>query len=150
MSDPRHWIAVASAEHVRLGRARGFMQVCHGKRAPLARIRPGDGVVYYSPTAAFGGAGRLRRFTARGFVRPGEPYQVEQAAGFAPYRRDVDWLEGEETPIEPLLGDLEFTAGRRNWGYQMRFGLFAISLGDFERIGAAMTRDAPTLFATGA
>jgi hypothetical protein len=30
-----HWIAVASAEHVRLGQAGGFMQVSHGKAAPL-------------------------------------------------------------------------------------------------------------------
>ena len=28
----------------------GFMQVSHGKAAPLRRIRPGDGVAYYSPT----------------------------------------------------------------------------------------------------
>ena len=45
-----NWIAVASAEHVRRGREGGFMQVCHGKAAPLRRIQPGDGVVYYSPT----------------------------------------------------------------------------------------------------
>ena len=37
---PRYWIAVASADHVARGVAGGFMQVCHGKRAPLARIRP--------------------------------------------------------------------------------------------------------------
>ena len=39
--EPRHWIAVASAEHVRLGRTQGFMQVCHGKAAPLRRMRAG-------------------------------------------------------------------------------------------------------------
>ena len=44
-----HWIAVASAEHVRRGKREGFMQVSHGKAAPLKRIRPGDRVVYYSP-----------------------------------------------------------------------------------------------------
>ena len=37
----QNWIAVASAEHVRRGRADGFMQVCHGKGGPLARIRAG-------------------------------------------------------------------------------------------------------------
>ena len=47
----KNWIAVASAEHVRIGRSQGFMQVCHGKAAPLRRIQPGDGVVYYSPTS---------------------------------------------------------------------------------------------------
>lgn len=33
----KSWIAVASAEHVRSGRSQGFMQVCHGKAAPLRR-----------------------------------------------------------------------------------------------------------------
>ncbi|MDD5576645.1 MAG: EVE domain-containing protein, partial [Acidithiobacillus sp.] len=51
----RNWVAVASAEHVRIGRAAGFMQVCHGKAAPLRRIKPGDRVAYYSPTVEFGG-----------------------------------------------------------------------------------------------
>lgn len=36
-----NWIAVASAEHVRIGRAGGFMQVCHGKATPLRRVKPG-------------------------------------------------------------------------------------------------------------
>ena len=45
-----YWIAVASAEHVRRGRKDGFMQVNHGKPAPLRRVKPGDGIVYYSPT----------------------------------------------------------------------------------------------------
>ena len=37
----RNWIAVASAEHARLGRDHrpvGFMQVGHGKHAPLKRM----------------------------------------------------------------------------------------------------------------
>jgi hypothetical protein len=49
----KNWIAVASAEHVRLGRSNGFMQVSHGKSAPLRRIEPVDRVVFYSPTDAF-------------------------------------------------------------------------------------------------
>ena len=43
----KSWMAVASAEHVRNGRAQGFMQVCHGKAAPLRRLKPNDWVVYY-------------------------------------------------------------------------------------------------------
>ena len=31
----KYWIAVASAEHVRRGNQGGFMQVNHGKAAPL-------------------------------------------------------------------------------------------------------------------
>src|SRR5437879_3630028 len=69
IDQPQNWIAVASAEHVRRGRGEGFMQVCHGKAAPLRRVKPGSRVVYYSPTEAFGGKERLQAFTALGVVR---------------------------------------------------------------------------------
>ena len=98
------WIAVASAEHVRIGRQAGFMQVCHGKASPLRRITPGDRVIYYSPTVVFGGKDRLQAFTAIGAARDGAPYQVEMESGFRPWRRDVDWQSAEETPI--LAGTL--------------------------------------------
>lgn len=132
------WIAVASAEHVRRGRAGGFMQVCHGKAAPLRRIRPGDRVVYYSPTDKFGAADGLKSFTAIGTVLPGEPYQFDMGGGFIPFRRNVSWWPAEEAPIQPLLHQLELTAGVRNWGYPFRFGLLPVSLGDFDRIAEAM------------
>ena len=53
----RNWIAVACALHARRGCATpgaGYMQVCHGKVAPLQRIRPGDRVAYYAPTVTMG------------------------------------------------------------------------------------------------
>jgi hypothetical protein len=133
-----YWIAVASAEHVRLGRGEGFMQVSHGKAAPLKRIKPGDGVIYYSPTTVFGKKDALQSFTAIGTVKDGEPYPGEMGKGFKPYRRDVKWAKAEETPIAPLLDELEFTAGKANWGYQLRFGLFPVSAKDFRRIAKAM------------
>ncbi len=133
-----HWIAVASAEHVRRGRADGFMQVCHGKAGPLQRIKPGDGVIYYSPTITFGGADRLQAFTAIGTVRNGEPYRSDTGSGFVPSRRNIDWHDSIEAPIRPLLDALDFTAGKPNWGYQLRYGLFGISAHDFEIIADAM------------
>jgi hypothetical protein len=141
-----NWIGVASAEHVRRGRETGFMQLCHGKSAPLRRLRSGDGIAYYSPTGTFRGKDRLQAFTAIGIVRDGDSYQVEMAEGFCPFRRDVTWLGGEDAPIQPLLDGLEFTAGRRrNWGYQLRFGLFEISEHDFGVIAAAMGARLPGL-----
>src|SRR5262245_6690412 len=115
-----HWIAVASAEHVRRGVAGGFMQVCHGKAGPLKRIEPGDGVACYSPSDSFGGKDRLQAFTAIGRVRAGEPYLFDMGNGFRPFRRDVAWERATPAPIHPLLDALEFTAGRPNWGYQFR------------------------------
>ena len=132
------WLAVASAEHVRIGRKDGFMQVNHGKAAPLRRIRPGDGIVYYSPSTVLGEKDGLQSFTAVGTVRQGEVYEGIMGGGFTPARRDVDWFDAREAPIKPLLGSLDFAAGKPNWGYQLRFGLFEISEHDFLLIGKAM------------
>ena len=137
MSAGKYWIAVASAEHVRRGRTQGFMQVSHGKEAPLKRVKPGDHVVYYSPTEVLGRKDGLQSFTAIGVVRDGKPYRAEMGR-FKPYRRDVDWAQAEEIPIRGLLGGLDFTAGKANWGYQLRFGLFEISAKDFRLIAEAM------------
>jgi len=134
----KNWIAVASADHVSVGRKMGFMQVCHGKAAPLRRIHPGDRVVYYSPTRQFRAKQKLQAFTALGIIKKTEPYQVEMAPGFCPFRRDVLWLKAKETSILPLLPLLEFTAGKQNWGYQMRFGLFLIKDQDLRLIADAM------------
>ncbi|MEI5682460.1 MULTISPECIES: EVE domain-containing protein [unclassified Mesorhizobium] len=135
---PNNWIAIASAEHVRRGRSEGFMQVCHGKAAPLRRIAAGDGIAYYSPSVTFGGNDKLQAFTAIGRARRGDPYLFDTGCGFRPYRRDVDWLSACEVPIRPLLDALDFTAGQRNWGYQFRFGLFSVTEHDFDLIAGAM------------
>jgi hypothetical protein len=133
----KYWIAVASAEHARRGKA-GFMQVNHGKKAPLQRVRAGDGVAYYSPAETVGGKDRLQSFTTIGRVRDEELYQGVMGGDFAPWRRNVDYADSREAPIARLLEQLEFTRGNRNWGYQMRFGLFEISEADFRSIAEAM------------
>lgn len=134
---PKYWIAVASADHTRRGKTGGFMQVNHGKAAPLRRIAPGDGVAYYSPTVTMGGKDRLQAFTLIGRVKQGDIYQGEMGDWIA-HRRDVDWSDASDAPIAPLLDQLDFTAGKTNWGYQLRFGLFEISAHDFELIAGSM------------
>nr|WP_276595172.1 EVE domain-containing protein [Roseateles albus] len=134
----KNWIAVASAEHVRRGRAEGFMQVCHGKAAPLKRLRPGDRVVYYSPSAEFGGKDRLQAFTALGEVAGGSPYAFDMGAGFVPFRREVVWRPSRDLPIQPLLERLEFARGQKNWGYRLRFGLLEVAAHDMDLIAAEM------------
>jgi EVE domain len=139
-----NWIAVASAEHARRGRdactdtQSGFMQVCHGKRAPLARVQPGDRVAYYSPTVTMGGKDKLQCFVSIGIVQSTPPYAFDMGGGFVPYRRDVQYLAANETPIAPLLDDFEFVQDRQRWGYQFRFGLFKISDHDMRLIADAM------------
>lgn len=135
-----HWLAVASAEHVRIGRASGFMQVCHGKAGPLRRIGVGDGVVYYSPSSVMGGKDGLKSFTAIGRMRAGDPYRFDMGGGFVPSRKDVAWAIAREVPVATLAGQLDFTA-MSNWGYQLRFGLCPLSERDFRLIAEAMGAD---------
>ena len=132
------WIAVASADHVQRGLAEGFMQVCHGKPAPLRRLRPGDRVVYYSPTQTLGGREPVRSFTALGTVKSSEPFLFDMGGGFVPWRRAVDWCVADAAPITPLLPLMAWTTGKRNWAYPLRFGLLAISRSDLHCIAQAM------------
>ena len=107
----RNWIAVASAEHARRGRDHrplGFMQVGHGKLAPLRRLAPGDRVVYYAPATVLHGTDKLQSFVSIGIVQPGAPYEADMGNGFVPCRLDVAYAASGETPIAPLLEQLAF------------------------------------------
>jgi EVE domain len=143
----RNWIAVASADHARRGRDEkvpGFMQVGHGKLAPLKRVQAGDRVAYYSPTVTLGAKDGFQSFVSIGIVQPGEPYAFDMG-GFVPYRRNVNYLKSKEASILPLLDDFEFVENRSRWGYKFRFGLFTISDPDMRLISLAMGVDASLL-----
>lgn len=137
----QHWIAVASRDHVLRGVAGGFAQVGHGRGAPLLRMQPGDGIVYYAPAETMGGE-PVRRFVAIGRIRDDRVYQADMSAmvgkPFQPFRRDVDWLDANEAAIAPLLDDLGFIGDKRRWGYPFRRGSFAVDEADFRRIAVAM------------
>jgi EVE domain len=148
----RNWIAVASAEHARRGRdgwgvqgGVGFMQVGHGKRAPLLRLNPGDRVTYYAPTEVLGGTDKLQSFVSMGLVQPGEPYAFDMGGGFVPYRRDVQYVAAHEAPIAPLLEVFEFVENRQRWGYKFRFGLLEVNDHDMQLIAQAMQADLQAL-----
>jgi EVE domain len=142
-SSRQNWIAVASADHARRGRDEmtpGFMQVGHGKLAPLKRLQAGDLVTYYSPTITLSGKEKCQSFVSFGIVEPGEPYAFDMG-GFVPFRRNVRYLDAVETPIAPLLDAFEFVEDRSRWGYKFRFGLFSISDHDMALIARAMQVD---------
>ena len=145
---PSNWIAVASAEHARRGRdepAGGFMQVCHGKLAPIRRVKPGDRLAYYAPATTMGGGDRLQSFVSIGRVLAGEPYAFDMGGGFVPWRRDVRYVPAQEAPIQPLLDDFEFVEDRARWGAKFRFGLLRISDADMRLIAQAMQVPAQSL-----
>lgn len=148
MNQRHNWIAVASAEHARRGLAAqplGFMQVCHGKCAPLKRVSPGDRVAYYAPATRMGGKDKLQSFVSIGVVQPGVPYAFDMGGGFVPFRRDVVYVPAREAAIAPLLDHFEFVEDRARWGYKFRFGLFKISDADMRLIANAMQADTQLL-----
>jgi EVE domain len=134
-----HWINTVSRDHVQRGVAGGFTQANHGKPTGLKRMSEGDWIAFYSPKTDYPEGDPLQAFTAIGRVVDDEPYQVEVSPDFHPYRRKVKFLECAETPIRPLIDQLDFIEDKKQWGFRFRFGLFGISEHDFEVIRAAMT-----------
>lgn len=65
--------------------------------------------------------------------------------GFCPTRRDVNWLPSHPTASAPLLQRLDFSMVRKNWGYQLRFGLFEVSATDMALIARTMQVEWSTL-----
>lgn len=145
LAERKNWIAVASADHARRGCAPsdgpGYMQICHGKVAPLKRVRAGDRVVYYAPALTMGGKDRLQCFVSIGLVLQGEPYSFDMGGGFVPFRKDVQYLAAQEAFILPLVPRFEFVESPQRWGYKFRFGLFCISDHDMRLIAQAMQAD---------
>jgi hypothetical protein len=137
----KYFIAVACWEHAQRGGAGGFMQVNHGKAAPLKRLNKGDGVLFYSPTIKLGVPDDFKSFTLIGRVADDAIEQHDMGNGFVPFRRAVTFFPSTPAPIRPLLEELEFTKGKKNWGYSFRFGLLEIKSGDFQTIGNAMNAD---------
>ncbi len=138
------WIGVVSREHVRIGVAGGFVQLNHGKKAPLQRLRAGDGLAMYSPRTAYPDGEPLQCFTAIGTVASGEIRQVEMTPDFKPYRIDVRYAECREAPIRPLVESLSFIRSKAHWGAAFRFGLLKVPADDFALVAKAMNADSLT------
>jgi len=132
-----NWMGVVSRDHVQKGVRLGIAQVNHGKRAPLERMQPGDGIVYYSPRTTYPDGPPLKAFTAIGRIAEGDVWQAKDG-DFEPWRRVADWwTDAVEAQISLLTRDLELTSGQ-NWGYALRRGLLTLSDGDFATIAEAM------------
>ena len=134
----RYWMAVASKEHVQRGESDGFAQVCHGKKGPLAKMREGDWLIYYSPTVTFGKKDPCQAFTVIGRIATGKPYPFEMSPDFIPWRINVNFEKAQEAEIKPLLEQLSFTKDKIRWGFPFRRGCFEIAEQDFTHIAKAM------------
>lgn len=136
--EPKFWVIVASKDHVKSGMAEGIAQTCHGKSAPLKRMRKGDFVLYYSGKQRRDKADKCQEFTAIGQVKNEETYAFQQTADFCPSRRDIVFLEHRDVSILPLIHELDFIQNKQSWGYPFRFGFFEINRHDFDLISNQM------------
>ena len=125
----KHWIAVISRDHAMIAVRSGFLQVCHGKAAPLRKTSAGDEVFIYCPRTGMGEGAVLRRVEYRCVVESDAVYQVAQAPDFKPFRKDARFdAEFRGIPIGDVPG-MELTANR-HWGMLARRGFFEFGAND--------------------
>jgi EVE domain len=135
---PNHWIGVVSRSHVQIGVNGGFVQLNHGKKAPVQRLKAGDMLAMYSPRESYPDGAALQAFTAIGTITSGEVYQVEMSSEFRPYRVDVAFAGCREAAIKPLIDRLSFIKSKTHWGAAFRFGYIKVPEADFALIADAM------------
>ena len=135
----KYWIVVVSKDHMLRGVSGGFIQANHGKQAPLKRMTKGDGVIGYSPRQSYEGKEPCQAFTAIGVIADHEVHQHKLSENFMPYRRKINYFNCNETPIIPLIEQLDFIKNKKAWGFQFRFGFFEIPEKDFKLIKEKMT-----------
>lgn len=133
-----YWIGVVSEQHVLKGAAGGFAQLYHGKKAPLAKMKEGDWLIYYSPRDAYPDGKLLRSFTAIGKVKSGNIYPYQMAPNFIPYRLDIDYYPCHKIGFYDIKSKLEFVQETKHLGFLFRRGHFEISKKDFLTIAQAM------------
>ena len=136
----KYWIIVASKDHVQKGLAEGFAQACHGKAAPLKRMKKDDFIIYYSSKQTMNQPEKCQEFTAIGQVADEETYSFQMSEDFCPSRRNIEFFKSEAVSILPLINELEFIQNKKSWGYPFRFGFFEINEHDFDLISQQMMK----------
>jgi EVE domain len=137
------WIGVISRSHIAIGVKGGFIQLNHGKKAAVQRLKAGDLIAIYSPRTEYPDGEPLQAFTAIGVVKTGEVYQAEMSPDFKPFRVDVRYLKCQQAPIRTLIEPLTFIKSKTHWGAAFRFGQMKVPEPDFLLIAAAMNAAMP-------
>ena len=129
---------MASIDYVQKVIHGNFMQACHGKAAPLQRLKIDDGVIYYSLKLKFGSDKKCQAFTAIDRIVGESVYANDIGNGFIPFRGNVEYLVCSQVMITPLIQNLRFIKNKHNWGYIFRFGTIKIQQPHFELISSQM------------
>nr|WGD71179.1 EVE domain-containing protein [Bacillus subtilis] len=108
------------------------------KKAPLAKMKEGDWLIYYSPRDAYPDGKLPRSFTAIGKVKSGNIYPYQMAPNFIPYRLDIDYYPCHKIGFYDIKSKLEFVQETKHLGFLFRRGHFEISKNDFLTIAQAM------------
>ncbi len=116
----RTWVIVASRDHAMRGVGGGFVMANHGKRAPMARLSRGDGIVIYSPTTTYPDGAPLRAITIVGEVTGDAPEPSDVIEGG--YRRAAALRAIEPLPLDRIREHLPTS--------RIRFGFFELDPSD--------------------
>ena len=123
---------VVSREHARRGVDGGFVMANHGKRPPLARMSPGDGILIYSPTTSYPRGEPLRAITIVGEVTGEEPEPSDVIPGG--FRRAASLREIEPLPLEEIREHLPVS--------RLRFGFLKLDAVNAEAVWSRVTHRA--------
>lgn len=134
----QYWMASVSKEHTERGVEGQFIQVCHGKKAPLQKMKKGDYIIVYSSKTTMNSSEKLQAFTAIGKVMDDDVYSFQMTETFIPFRRNIEFYDCKECSIIPLIDQLDFIENKKFWGYPFRYGHFEISEKDFKLIASKM------------
>ncbi len=133
-----HVIGVVHRMQVETAAREGFVAFGHGKKSLVDGLCPGDTVIYYAPRTEPEGA-PVQAFVAHATVTGAAARERSFGQGGNGWIRDAAYDEVRETPVRPLLDELEFLKGRRkNWGMAFRGGRFTIGDADYRLIAKAM------------
>jgi predicted RNA-binding protein len=137
---PKYYIAGASRDHVQRGVQGGFMQVNHGKKPKLVKLKTGDWVFYYSSKISMSDPQpTCQKFTAIGQIKDEELYQGIMSDDFQPWRRNVEFVKNiHEIEIKPLINQLHFIKDPKRWGYPLMYGFLEIDEIDGELLRSLM------------
>ena len=116
------WVSVVSKEHALIGIAGGFMQACHGKAAPLKRMKAGDWFMFYCPATTMSGGVKVQKFLGLGRVKNDDTYQFEMNPEFCPFRRDIEFIAGAESLESAPISTLKTLSIKS----KLRFGFFEL------------------------
>lgn len=134
-----YFVACVSKDHVVAGVLGEYLQ--SKDAAPLKRMGRGDLVLFYSEGTLFRAGERLQAFTAIGRVIDGAPHQVTVTPVFKPWRRRMEFIGAEETPIAPLAEQLSFVTDKATLAMPAKRGLFEVGIDDFMIAATAMKAD---------